>query len=261
MNSEDYFNKINRELSILQLEVKNRGSLNLTDININCEFLFCKILNIVFDYNLKAKSSFDAKAVAIDLYDDELKVAVQVTSTPKFDKISKTTDKFIKNQLHKKYKKLIVLILSEKKQYKKSFYPDAGDFQLDLKQDVLDIKRILQEIRSLNVSKLRDIHDFLDSEFSKNGGLYKSRDEITEEFKRISKIGRNCLRTIGDDKIERTEVKEAIEFINKETRSILITAPPGSGKTCLLLDIVEYVESENKYSLLFIKDEQSIRLR
>ncbi|WML85558.1 SMEK domain-containing protein [Thiothrix subterranea] len=110
MNSEDYFNKINRELSVLQFEIKNRGSLNLRDINIHSEFLFCKLLNMIFGYNLEAKSSSDTKAVAIDLYDDKLKVAVQVTSTPEFDKISKTTDKFISNQLHKEYKKLIILV-------------------------------------------------------------------------------------------------------------------------------------------------------
>ncbi|WP_308873516.1 SMEK domain-containing protein [Thiothrix subterranea] len=260
MNSEDYFNKINRELSVLQFEIKNRGSLNLRDINIHSEFLFCKLLNMIFGYNLEAKSSSDTKAVAIDLYDDKLKVAVQVTSTPEFDKISKTTDKFISNQLHKEYKKLIILVLSKKKKYRKGFYPDAGDFQLDLTEDIWDIERILQKIRDLNdAKKLRDIHDFLNSEFGKNGDVYKSRDEITEKFKRISKIGRNWFRTIGDDKIERTEVKEAIEFINQEARSILITAPPGSGKTCVLLDIAEYVESEDKYSLLFIKDEKSIR--
>ena len=81
----------------------------------------------------------------------------------------------------------------------------------------------------------------------------RSEAEIRENFKAASKIGREWLRTIDDEAIPRKELEEIIDSIEKGERKILITDCAGSGKTCLLLDLAEYIENYSVWELLFIK--------
>ncbi|MGD2184335.1 NACHT domain-containing protein [Lusitaniella coriacea] len=70
-----------------------------------------------------------------------------------------------------------------------------------------------------------------------------------------SSIGRKWLRTIDSKSIPRSELPKIIEFIEQESRTILLTDRPGSGKTCILLDLADYIEREQEsvWGLLFIK--------
>jgi len=87
----------------------------------------------------------------------------------------------------------------------------------------------------------------------------RTEAEILAAFKQASSIGRNWLRTIEGKPIHRSELSKLIELIEQEkSRSILLTDRPGSGKTCLLLDLVDYIErdKESAWGLLFIKGDQ-----
>lgn len=83
----------------------------------------------------------------------------------------------------------------------------------------------------------------------------RSEAEILTTFKQASMIGRKWLRTIDDKLISRPELPQLIELIEQGSKSILLTDRPGSGKTCLLLDIADYIECEKEtvWGLLFIK--------
>jgi len=83
----------------------------------------------------------------------------------------------------------------------------------------------------------------------------RTEAEILVEFKQASSIGRKWLRTIDSKPIPRSELPKVIELIEQGSRSILLTDRPGSGKTCLLLDLVDYIErdKESAWGLLFIK--------
>jgi SpoVK/Ycf46/Vps4 family AAA+-type ATPase len=66
------------------------------------------------------------------------------------------------------------------------------------------------------------------------------------------------LRTIDGKAIPRSELTKLIELIDRGSRTILLTDSPGSGKTCLLLDLVDCIEQEKAsvWGLLFIKGDQ-----
>ena len=83
----------------------------------------------------------------------------------------------------------------------------------------------------------------------------RTEAEILAAFKQASSIGRSWLRTIDGKPIPRSELPKLIELIEQGSRSILLTDRPGSGKTCLLLDLVDYIErdKESAWGLLFIK--------
>jgi hypothetical protein len=86
--------------------------------------------------------------------------------------------------------------------------------------------------------------------------LKRSEAEILEAFKVASAIGRKWLCTIDGKKIPRVELSQLIEFIKQGSRTILLTDRPGSGKTCLLLDLADYIEKSSPWGLLFIKGDQ-----
>lgn len=86
----------------------------------------------------------------------------------------------------------------------------------------------------------------------------RTEADILAAFKQASSIGRNWLRTIDGKPIPRSDLPKLIELIEQGSRSILLTDRPGSGKTCLLLDLVDYIEGEKEsvWGLLFIKGDQ-----
>jgi ATPase family associated with various cellular activities (AAA) len=88
----------------------------------------------------------------------------------------------------------------------------------------------------------------------------RSEAEILEAFKIASHIGRNWLRTIDGKPIPRAELSQLIELIKQGSRTILLVDRPGSGKTCLLLDLADEIEkSGSSWGLLFIKGDWFVR--
>ncbi len=84
--------------------------------------------------------------------------------------------------------------------------------------------------------------------------------EILEQFQRISAIGRNdWQRTVGGQKIQRPEFDQVMQHVEESAATILITDRPGSGKTCLLLDLADHIEKDDRYGLLFIKGDRFVK--
>lgn len=161
MNREIYLKQISDTLATLRLQVENRNSLQLYDINILAEDLIKELLNLVYGYNLKNVNIAEKHAAAIDLGDTKMRVAIQVTSDNSSTKIRDTVDKFNEKKLYEKYERLIILIIAKKKAYRK----DYGSQSLFFRMEILDIFDLLLHIGSLETSKLEKIKDFLEREF------------------------------------------------------------------------------------------------
>ncbi|GET34908.1 hypothetical protein PbJCM13498_37710 [Prolixibacter bellariivorans] len=88
-----------------------------------------------------------------------------------------------------------------------------------------------------------------------------SKKEIIQQFQRTSVIGRNdWKRTITGEKIRRKELDDTLKQIRENKRTILIQDGPGSGKTCLLLDLADVIDGDNKFQLLFIKGDRFAKI-
>lgn len=66
--------------------------------------------------------------------------------------------------------------------------------------------------------------------------------EIRRTFEATSSIGRSWMREIGGVRIDRSEVDELVAAVDSGWKSILVTGDPGSGKTCVMLDLQEALE-------------------
>lgn len=80
--------------------------------------------------------------------------------------------------------------------------------------------------------------------------------EILGQFRQASRIGREWKRTVGDQQIRRLELDELITLVDSGADTVLVTDRPGSGKTCLLLDLADHIESGVKFGMLFIKGDR-----
>lgn len=84
-----------------------------------------------------------------------------------------------------------------------------------------------------------------------------SEEEIIYQFQKTSAIGRNdWKRTIAGEKITRKELDDTLRHIRDKKSTIIVQDRPGSGKTCLLLDLADAIEKDDSFHLLFIKGDR-----
>lgn len=166
MNRIDYQKKIIAALSWLKTQVEINNSLSLTDINHGAEDFYCGLLNLVFGYSLKNINITEQNAAAIDLGDEQNKIAIQVTSTSALAKTKYTVEKFIEKELYKKFDKLLILNIVKKTSHEAPTIGGAA-YSLDTKTDIIDVEDLIKIITyDPDLQKLKAIAEFLDAELS-----------------------------------------------------------------------------------------------
>ena len=121
LKSEIRIKEIKAKLAWLAQYVKFNNQDGMTDINKAVEDFFCGLLNIIFNASLENMNYVQRDYPAVDLGDEENRLAVQVTSTSSRDKIIHTLDKFFEHKLDKDYNRLVILIVGKKEAYRKKF--------------------------------------------------------------------------------------------------------------------------------------------
>lgn len=163
MNKEVYLKNIAENLALLSREVSILNAVNLYDINIIAEDFFPGLLNLIYGYELQNANHLEKNAPAIDLIDRKNRIAVQVTSDNSSTKIRHTIEEFNKNQAYHLYDRLVVLILTQKKNYSSSF-STQGRFSFEKARDIWDVEKLIKDIRELETEQIRNISDYLSEE-------------------------------------------------------------------------------------------------
>lgn len=176
--------RINELFANFVTQVKGATAMSRTDINRVSEVVLVPVLSKAFDLphlrNLNYTEYFNYPG--IDLGDPEAKVAIQVTSTSNSDKVKDTLTKFIKNELYKKYERLIVYNLAEKQDsYSGKGFEEIieGRFKFDKDRDIIDYRDVLRAVSSLQIDKARRIERVLEANFGRED--YSFFDELEEE--------------------------------------------------------------------------------
>ena len=163
LNREVYLKQIIDNLALLSRQVELRGAINLYDINIIAEDFYAGLLNLIYGYKLKNANIIDKNAAAIDLFDEKARIAIQVTSNNKSTKIKHTIEEFIANKKYEHYDRLIILIITRKKEYKTEFNTQ-GKLTFDKTKDIMDLEDLTKELRGIEPKVLLEINDFLERE-------------------------------------------------------------------------------------------------
>jgi ATPase family associated with various cellular activities (AAA) len=75
-------------------------------------------------------------------------------------------------------------------------------------------------------------------------------------FRQASQIGRSWLRDIAGTRLPRRELAIVLAHIRASVKTVLVVAGPGAGKTCLLLDVAEELETEGAMGVLFVRGDR-----
>lgn len=194
MNLEILKKKIAFDLAVLSRYIEGLNSIHYFDINTSSEDFFKGLLNRIYGYELENINITDMNACAIDLGDKNNKIAIQVTSDKKSDKIKYTLEKFLEKELYKEYSKLIILVITEKQSSYSITFETNGKFNFG-KDNIIDYKDIIKEINGKDTQKLQEIFEFIEQEFSipHNAKNRNTSNEIDTIINLISFISDNKL--------------------------------------------------------------------
>ena len=241
-------NEILRYLMILKDQVSMLNSASLYDINKECENIFCEILNVLFGWNLVNANSILNDYPCIDLFDEENRICVQVTSSNTRKKINDTLECFIEKKLNEKYDRLIILIVQDKLDYKKNFF--KYNF-FNMKEDIIDINVIYSKtVNSTNKNKVLTIlKKYIDgnSHFFDFNHIEKKNEKICSDY---------IQRTITSKPVDYYfNTYPSIDIVKKiyDEKNIVLLSEAGYGKTELLKKVTNEINNENQNMCAFYK--------
>ncbi|MCI0667691.1 MAG: SMEK domain-containing protein [Methylococcaceae bacterium] len=136
-----------RELiSQLRHEVEAASAMQLYDSHRVGEQVICGLLRELYGYaGMRSLNVEKSNFPGIDLADDTAHVAVQVTGTADLTKMKHTLETFVRHNLHQKYGRLIVYVLTTKQgSYSQSAIDTASDnqFSLHADRDIWDYREL-----------------------------------------------------------------------------------------------------------------------
>ena len=170
-------------MSIFVTQVNGSTAMTMTDINHAAETVLIPLFREVYGYkDLKnLNSEEEVNYPAIDLADENARVAIQITSTANSEKIKHTLEQFIKFKLYEKYDRLIVYILTDKqKSYSGEGFSQIiqGCFQFDKGQDILDYRDILAQVDAFQLDRVRAVERILEENFGDNSTSLGVQEDI-----------------------------------------------------------------------------------
>ncbi|MBZ0296853.1 MAG: SMEK domain-containing protein [Anaerolineae bacterium] len=185
MRSERAQARIRELMSIFVTEMKGASSQNDTYVNQLAENVLVPLFKIAHGWNaLRNLNEIERRNFpAIDLADDDARVAIQVTATPDSRKVKETLETFINHKLYDKYDRLIIYILTEKQRtYSGSGFAEIldGRFSFDKDDDIWDYRDFLNTTNGLAFESAWRIEHILEQHFSDNQGAFFHHEQATQ---------------------------------------------------------------------------------
>jgi len=153
--------QISTAIAVLMDKIRVENLAGLFSLNSLSEDLFLPVFRLVFNAPMLHNVNRDsANAAYIDLADENARIAIQVTSQRTEAKITETLKNFLEKGYHKKYRRLVIFILTNHdvrfaKKTKAKWKTICGKkFNFNIATDILTPSRLLLQIRGLPQSKI-----------------------------------------------------------------------------------------------------------
>lgn len=163
MNRDIYVTKIKTLLNILKGEIKDSGKLNLLDINVHVEDFYRDLLNLVYGWQLMNMNQWNQNAAGGDLWFEDGKVVIQVSSTSTKEKIQSSIDKLSAEQFAG-YRFKFLRIDGNVIKLRKELYDTHDDIVFDPSTDIIDTSNLIKEITHLQIDSLRQVFELCEKE-------------------------------------------------------------------------------------------------
>lgn len=143
------------------------NDLDYFDENKEAEYFFRKPLSLLFDADVTNVNSGQRNFPGIDLADRQKRICFQITSTHTKRKVQHTLDEFLEHELDREFDRLIVLIVTADPPPKCDGLKFTRGFDFNVKRDVWNVSRLVQEFAELPADRrhlLREFADYLERE-------------------------------------------------------------------------------------------------
>lgn len=211
MNRSGYFNYIEEKLNFLAYRIKERGKLNLLDLNIYSETFFAEMMNMLLDLNLKNMNAIWQNVEGIDLIDIDSKVVAQVSSTNSRQKIENSLNKEILKQ-YKDYRFIFILISGDSNKLKSTTYNNPHGISFNPVEDIYDINSILNMVLNMSIGEQQNFYTFIKRELGDEPDLAKVDTNLASIINILAK--EDLMNNISSPQINHFEINRKIEFNN-----------------------------------------------
>lgn len=167
------FNYIEEKLNILAFRIKQRGKLNLLELNLHAEFFFAELLNIIFGWELKNLNIQNHNVEAIDLIDNENKIIIQVSATATKRKIEYSLKRESLSQ-YTEYMFKFLYIAGNLDKLRREKYKNPYNIRFNPYEDIIDIAYILKCVLVLPMEKQFQLKEFITKELVNKENVFLS---------------------------------------------------------------------------------------
>lgn len=209
MNRSNYFNYIEEKLNILSYRIKNRGKINLLDLNIYSETFFAELVSFFLKYDLKNINSMKQNIEGIDLIDDKNKIIAQVSSTCSKQKIENSLAKKI-FQGYPGFRFKFIAIVGDADKLRSNAFKNPHKASFSPADDIYDIKSLLNIVLNLSIKEQRELYEFLRNELGNTIDMVKVDTNLASIINILSK---EDLTNVSDSpEINTFEILRKIQF-------------------------------------------------
>lgn len=214
MNRSSYFNYIEEKLNILSFRIKSRGRINILDLNIFSETFFAQLFNYLLGYHLENINRIRQNMEGIDLIDRENKILVQVSSICDKKKIENSLSKDILKE-YPGFRFKFIAISGEADRLKNQSYSNPYQINFSPKDDIYDVKTLLNLVLDMNIHNQHDLYEFIKEEL---GGVTDIIKVDTNIAAIIQILSQEDLSEMKDSpEINSFQILRKIEFNNLQT--------------------------------------------
>lgn len=154
---KEFIDKNLEAFAFLAVKIDFLSCLNLQDLNIHLENTFRDLLNLIYgDRIFRNLNSVSGNFTAIDLGDDKLDIAFQVTSTTSRIKVIDTIEKF---KTDGEYNNVVMLYCVLDKPKRKEGFDELTDGKFTI--DEWDLKDLLKKINNCGFNSLEKISNLI----------------------------------------------------------------------------------------------------
>lgn len=211
MKRNNYFNYIESHLNTLALRIKNRGKINLLDLNIHSETFFADMLNILLNLELKNLNTIKQNVEGIDLVDTTNKVIAQVSSTCTKQKIESSLIKEIFLEFNG-YTFKFISIAENADKFRGTVFSNPHCAAFDSKSDIFDIPSILKIVLNMPIAMQKKLYTFIKDELGDEIDIVKVDTNLATIINILS--DENLSDVINSPEINSFKINEKIDFNN-----------------------------------------------
>lgn len=167
MNRSHIFDACEMHLSVLSTRVALRGRLNILNLHLHCEDFYAGLLNRLHSLQLKNMNAYVQNAEGIDLIDANAKIILQVSATATKQKVNAALGKDLSAYEGHSFK--FMSISKDASHLRTETFTNTHKLLFDPTNDIYDVASLLHIILHSDLSKQREVYEYLRDELSEPG--------------------------------------------------------------------------------------------